>query len=66
MEEVAGKAHVDPGVAAAVQARQQHGDDEGHGCIEGQKKKRCNKRDISLPSALNYSFLHFCKKETNT
>lgn len=29
LEEVTGKEHVDPGVTAAVQAGQQHGDDEG-------------------------------------
>lgn len=32
VEEMSGKAHVDPGVAAAVEAGQQHGDDEGHSC----------------------------------
>lgn len=32
LEEMPGKAHVDPGVAAAVEAGQQHGDDEGRGC----------------------------------
>lgn len=34
LEEVPGEAHVDPGVAAAVEAGQQHGDDEGRGCKE--------------------------------
>lgn len=29
-EQVAGEEHVDPGVTAAVQTGQQHGDDEGH------------------------------------
>lgn len=32
MEEVAREEHVDPGVAAAVEARQEHGNDEGRGC----------------------------------
>lgn len=32
LEQMPGEAHVDPGVAAAIEARQQHGDDEGHGC----------------------------------
>lgn len=31
MEQVASKEHVDPGVTAAVEAGQQHGDYEGHG-----------------------------------
>lgn len=31
LEEMPSKAHVDPGVAAAVEAGQQHGDDEGRG-----------------------------------
>lgn len=31
VEQVAGEEHVDPGVAAAVEAGQEHGDDEGHG-----------------------------------
>lgn len=30
MEQVTSKEHVDPGVAAAVETGQQHGDDEGH------------------------------------
>lgn len=30
MEQVASKEHVDPGVAAAVETGQQHGDNEGH------------------------------------
>lgn len=30
LEQVAGKEHVDPGVTAAVETRQQHGNDEGH------------------------------------
>lgn len=30
LEQVTGKEHVDPGVAAAVETRQQHGNDEGH------------------------------------
>lgn len=34
LEQVSRKAHVDPGVAAAVEAGQQHGDDEGHGYDE--------------------------------
>lgn len=29
-EEVSAEDHVDPGVAAAVETRQQHGNDEGH------------------------------------
>lgn len=33
-----GKAHIDPGVAAAVEAGQQHGDNEGHGCVWGERK----------------------------
>lgn len=32
VEEVPGVQHVDPGVAAAVEAGQEHGDDEGGGC----------------------------------
>lgn len=32
VEEVPGVEHVDPGVAAAVEAGQEHGDDEGGGC----------------------------------
>lgn len=32
LEEVPGETHVDPGVTAAVEAGQQHGDDEGRGC----------------------------------
>lgn len=30
LEQVTGKEHVDPGVTAAVETRQQHGDNEGH------------------------------------
>lgn len=30
MEQVTAKEHVDPGVTAAVETGQQHGDDEGH------------------------------------
>lgn len=36
MEQMPREAHVDPGVTAAVEAGQQHGDDEGHGCRRGQ------------------------------
>jgi len=36
MEEMASKKHVDPGVTAAVQTGQQHGDDKGH-CCRGEK-----------------------------
>lgn len=32
VEEVAGEEHVDPRVAAAVEAGQEHGYDEGRGC----------------------------------
>lgn len=32
VEEVAREEHVDPGVAAAVEAGQEHGDDESRGC----------------------------------
>lgn len=32
MKQVSSKAHVDPGVTTAVQAGQQHGDNEGHCC----------------------------------
>lgn len=32
LEEMSGETHVDPGVTAAVEAGQQHGDDEGCGC----------------------------------
>lgn len=32
LEEMPSKTHVDPGVAAAVEAGQQHGDDEGRSC----------------------------------
>lgn len=32
VEEVAREKHVDPGVAAAVEAGQEHGNDEGRGC----------------------------------
>lgn len=32
LEQVSGEEHVDPGVTAAVEAGQQHGDDEGHVC----------------------------------
>lgn len=39
MEEVPGVEHVDPGVAAAVEAGQEHGDDEGGGC--GTEARRC-------------------------
>ena len=34
------EAHVDPGVTAAIEAGQQHGDDEGHGCRRGQGEER--------------------------
>lgn len=34
-----GEAHVDPGVAAAVEAGQQHGDDEGHGCRRQERER---------------------------
>lgn len=30
LEQVTGKEHVDPGIAAAIQTRQQHGNNEGH------------------------------------
>lgn len=32
LEQMPGETHVDPGVTAAVEAGQQHGDDERHGC----------------------------------
>lgn len=32
LEEMPSEEHVDPGVTAAVEAGQQHGDDEGRGC----------------------------------
>lgn len=38
LEEVTSKAHVNPGVTAAVEAGQQHGDDEGRGCRRGQRE----------------------------
>ena len=40
LEQVPSEAHIDPGVTAAVEAGQQHGDDEGHGCRrqEGQRR----------------------------
>lgn len=34
VEEVAREEHVDPGVAAAVEAGQKHGDDESRSCRE--------------------------------
>lgn len=38
-EEVPAEDHVDPGVAAAVEAGQQHGDDEGHGCRRQEREE---------------------------
>jgi len=32
LEQMPSEAHVDPGVTAAVEAGQQHRDDEGHSC----------------------------------
>ena len=44
LEKVAREAHVDPGVAAAVEAGQQHGDDEGHGCRRRRRRRRRDAR----------------------
>lgn len=40
LEEVPGETHVDPGVTAAVEAGQQHGDDEGRGCRRWDSRQR--------------------------
>lgn len=39
LEQMPSEAHVDPGVAAAVEAGQQHGDDEGHGCRRQEREE---------------------------
>lgn len=39
LEEMTGEAHVNPGVTATVEAGQQHGDNEWHGCTRGQSEK---------------------------
>lgn len=44
LEQVTGKEHVDPGVTAAVEAGQQHGDDEGHGCRRREGERRVTVR----------------------
>lgn len=40
MKEVAREEHVDPGVAAAVEAGQEHGDDERRSCRVGREERR--------------------------
>lgn len=40
VKEVAREQHVDPGVAAAVEAGQEHGDDEGRSCRVGREERR--------------------------
>ena len=44
LEQVPRKAHVDPWVAAAVEAGQQHGDDEGHGWRRRRRRRRRDAR----------------------
>lgn len=39
LEEVACEEHVDPGVAAAVEAGQEHGDDESRGCRRWEERR---------------------------
>lgn len=40
LEQMPCEAHVDPGVTAAVEAGQQHGDDEGHSCRAEKERER--------------------------
>lgn len=40
MKEVTREEHVDPGVAAAVEAGQEHGDDERRSCRVGREERR--------------------------
>ena len=53
LEKVPGEAHIDPRVTAAVEAGQQHGDDEGHGCRrrEGERKVTMCRNDKNQPAA---------------
>lgn len=54
VEEVACEEHVDPGVAAAVEAGQEHGNDESRGCGAGPggKENRCHSGAIpDLPDS---------------
>lgn len=48
MEKMASKKHVDPGVTAAVQTGQQHGNDEGHCCREENSFKYTMKRALNI------------------
>lgn len=52
MEEVAREEHVDPGVAAAVEAGQEHGDDEGRGCGGGKRPTGHHYGSLPAPSDL--------------
>lgn len=39
LEQMPCEAHIDPGVTAAVEAGQQHGDDKGHGCRDEKARR---------------------------
>lgn len=75
VKEVAREQHVDPGVAAAVEAGQEHGDDEGRSCREGREERRTSGHSGTIPdlpgcpcnSNLGYHRLdHKTKYQTGT
>lgn len=49
VEEVAREEHVDPRVAAAVEAGQEHGDDEGRSCRVGREERRTRGHAGTIP-----------------
>lgn len=49
MEEVAREEHVNPGVAAAVEAGQEHGDDESRSCRVGGEERRTRDHSGATP-----------------
>lgn len=53
VEQVPGVEHVDPGVAAAVEAGQEHGDDEGEGCETEARQGQGMAPGHPLPSGMS-------------
>lgn len=49
MEEVACEEHVDPRIAAAVEAGQEHGNDEGRSCGVGREERRTGRHSGAVP-----------------